>query len=209
LITPLLQLSNLSCERDERLLIDQLNVSVSPGDIFQIEGPNGSGKTTLLRVLSGLSDSYEGDIFWRGQPILSVRNDFLSHMLYIGHLSGIKAILSPRENLQWYASLKGVVDDARLMAALDKVGLYGYEDVPCHLLSAGQQRRVGLARLFITEAEIWLLDEPFTAIDKQGVKQLEGWIEEYAAHGGAVILTTHHELSIEQGIQHIHLGETS
>ncbi len=209
-LTALLTTTDLCCERDSRTLVDGLNLSIEPGHIYQVEGPNGSGKTTLLRVLCGISSRYTGDIHWQGQPAQKVKTVYHSQLLYLGHSSGVKAALSPRENLQWHASLKGLQGDeaeSAILAALDKVGLYGYEDAACFTLSAGQQRRVGLARLFLGDAKLWILDEPFTAIDKQGVKELESWIADYAANGGTVILTTHHELTIETPINRIRLGE--
>ncbi len=208
-MTPLLETVDVCCERDDRLLVENLCLHVEQGGIYQIEGPNGSGKTTLLRALCGLSSRYTGEIRWRGEPVKKVRMDYLSQLLYIGHSSGVKAALTPRENLAWHGAIKTDATqktDHAIEAALEKVGLYGYEDVPCFTLSAGQQRRVGLARLFLVPAQLWVLDEPFTAIDKQGVAELEGWIEEFASNGGAVILTTHHQLAIAQSVQHIRLG---
>lgn len=206
-MTALLRTIDLCCERDDRLLVDRLNLEVAAGEICQVEGPNGSGKTTLLRVLCGLSSRYSGDILWRGQPMRKARNDFLSSLLYIGHSAGIKSALTPRENLSWHGAMKRDIQGDRVIEeALQRVGLYGFEDAPCYTLSAGQQRRVGLARLFLAPAPLWILDEPFTAIDRQGVAELEGWIGEHAAQGGSVILTTHHELKIAQPVQHIRLG---
>lgn len=208
-MSALLQTVNLYCERNDRSLVENLNLQVSAGDIYQIEGPNGSGKTTLLRALCGLSSRYRGELLWRGQPMRSNRIDFLSQLLYIGHSSGVKITLTPRENLNWHASICGIgADQAQsdIMSALERVGLYGYEDVPCFALSAGQQRRVGLARLFIGKMSLWILDEPFTAIDKKGVAELEKWIEQFALDGGAVILTTHHELAIDHAVERVSLG---
>lgn len=211
-MTVLLETIDLCCERDDRILVDRLNLQVEEGTIHQLEGPNGSGKTTLLRVLCGLSSRYRGRVLWRGRPIARVRSDFLATLLYIGHGAGIKSALTPRENLAWHSALKGdrgagargVID-----VALEKVGLYGFEDAPCFTLSAGQQRRVGLARLFLVPAPLWILDEPFTAIDRQGVAELEGWIADHARQGGSVILTTHHELTIDHSLQRIRLGDLS
>ncbi|ARN75441.1 cytochrome c biogenesis heme-transporting ATPase CcmA [Oceanicoccus sagamiensis] len=208
-LPPLLTTDHLCCERDSRVLVDNLNLSIEPGRIYQVEGPNGSGKTTLLRVLCGLSFRYSGEICWQGQPVAKVKSAYHSQLLYLGHNSGVKAALSPRENLQWHAALIGLKAEQAtkaIMAALDKVGLYGYEDAACFTLSAGQQRRVGLARLFLGDAALWILDEPFTAIDKQGVAELESWIADYAANGGTVILTTHHELTLDASVQRIRLG---
>ncbi len=205
--TPLLEAKGLFCERDERILFDGLDFSLSAGEVLQVEGPNGSGKTTLLRILSGLSRAFEGELFWKGEEIAEVRDDFLQSLLYFGHLPGVKATLTPEENLRWYAALHPETDSIqeRIIEALSNVGLYGYEDVPCHSLSAGQNRRVSLARLYLSHAPLWILDEPFTAIDKKGVAAKEALIESHASAGGSVILTTHHELSVAN-LRQIHLG---
>jgi heme exporter protein A len=204
---PLLLVEDLYCERDERVLFERLSFSVSPGELVQIAGPNGAGKTTLLRILSGLSSNFEGDIHWRGQPIDHDRDDFLSNTLYFGHQSGIKGILTPEENLRWYASIHPYLFADEIPDALARVGLSGYEDVPCHALSAGQNRRVSLARLYMNEAPLWILDEPFTAIDKAGVEQQEQWLAAHVAKGGSVILTTHHDLSACGVVKRIELDQ--
>lgn len=192
----MLEVKNLYCERDERVLFNGLNFNISAGEVLQIEGQNGSGKTTLLRILCGLSASFEGDIFWRGQLVEDVREDFYHDMLYVGHLAGVKAALTPEENLQWMMRLSPNLNKLSIYQALEKVGLYGFEDVACHTLSAGQQRRVGLARLYLSSAPLWILDEPFTALDKKGVAEKESLIAQHVHNGGAVILTTHHDLTI-------------
>lgn len=196
--TPLLQGVQLFCERDERVLFENLDFSIHPGDILQVEGPNGSGKTTLLKIISGLSRDYEGELLWQGQPMAEVRDDFYASTLYFGHLPGVKATLNPLENLRWYAAMHPHMQASteQIYQALEQVGLYGFEDVPCHALSAGQHRRVSLARLYLSKAPLWILDEPFTAIDKAGVAAKEQLIAEHAAQGGTVVLTTHHELGI-------------
>jgi heme exporter protein A len=192
----LLTLSNLAFERDDRLLFSGVNLDVLSGDIVQVAGPNGSGKTTLLRLLTGSLTQLEGDILWRGLSVSKQRAQFNSEILYLGHQPGIKAALSPEENLRWLGRLHATHNQLSIAQALHKVGLLGYEDVPCYSLSAGQHRRVSLARLYLSAAKLWILDEPFTAIDKAGVAQLELLIEQHAQQGGAVLLTTHQELSL-------------
>ena len=204
---PLLLVNDLYCERDERVLFEHLTFTVEPGELVQIAGPNGAGKTTLLRMLSGLSSHYEGDILWRGQPLTQEREHFLSNTLYFGHHAGIKGILTPEENLRWYASIHPFLFVEEIPAALARVGLTGYEDVPCHSLSAGQNRRVSLARLYMNDAPLWILDEPFTAIDKSGVDQQEQWLAAHVAKGGSVILTTHHDLSSCGPVKRIDLSQ--
>jgi len=207
LSTSLVQVENLFCERDERVLFEDLSFTASAGEVIQVEGQNGSGKTTLLRILSGLSNNFEGDIFWKGQPVAEVRDDFFRELLYFGHHPGVKAVLTPEENLQWYAAMHPGVDGGLIDGALDKVGLCGYEDSPCHTLSAGQNRRVSLARLYLSHAKLWVLDEPFTAIDKKGVAEKEQLMLDHANRGGCVIFTTHHELAIGENIRRLNLDE--
>ena len=207
---PLLQVQQLFCERDDRVLIRDLAFSLGSGDILQVEGPNGSGKTTLIRILCGLSDDFTGDVFWRGEARKRHDDRFRREHLYFGHLTGIKSSLSPRENLRWILQLKGVTEQGAALeqaidAALEQVGLATYEDVPVFALSAGQKRRVALARLRIEPAPLWVLDEPFTAIDKKGVAELEALVQQHAAAGGSVILTTHHTLAIP-GVRKLQLG---
>ncbi len=202
----MLEVKNLSCERDERLLFAELSFRVCAGEVLQIEGQNGSGKTTLLRILSGLSDIFSGEIYWQQQPIAQVREVFFQSLLYVGHLAGVKAALTAEENLAWMMRLAPHLNQLSVYEALEKVGLYGFEDVPCHTLSAGQQRRVGLARLYLSSAPLWILDEPFTALDKQGVAEKEALIAQHVDNGGMVILTTHHSLVIpNKTVRSIHL----
>jgi heme exporter protein A len=192
----MLRVENLFCERDERILLNQLSFEINAGEILQIEGQNGSGKTTLLRILCGLSDAFEGQIYWQQHSLDEVRESYYQSMLYVGHRSGVKAALTAEENLRWMTQLSPNLNRMSLSQALEKVGLYGFEDVPCHSLSAGQQRRVGLARLYLSSAPLWILDEPFTALDKKGVAEKEALIAQHAHNKGMVILTTHHDLSI-------------
>lgn len=205
----LLQADKLFCERDDRILFNELSLTVEAGEIVQIEGPNGSGKTTLLRILSGLSANYEGDIFWRGEPRSRVEDQFRAETLFLGHQAGVKALLTPEENLTWLVTLHPALD-ASLEAraeALAAVGLHGFEDVPCHTLSAGQNRRVSLARLYLSRAPLWILDEPFTAIDKQGVAEQEALLAAQVARGGSVVMTTHQDLSDSLPVRCIRLGD--
>jgi len=201
----LLAVEQLSCERGGLALFNHLGFSVSPGEIVQIMGPNGSGKTTLLRVLAGLSTAYEG----------SLQRSTLASFIYLGHKPGIKAMLSPLENLRWYVAsslsshLSSQKTDEDILRALAQWQLQGYEHQPCYQLSAGQQQRVALSRLLLSDAALWLLDEPFTAIDQSGVSQLESLLLSHADQRGAVILTSHHLFRQSDRLRFISLQQVS
>ncbi|WP_428946328.1 cytochrome c biogenesis heme-transporting ATPase CcmA [Pantoea sp. FN060301] len=187
----MLVVNNLSCVRDERILFSDLSFTVSAGDIVQIEGANGAGKTSLLRILSGLSRAEQGEVSWHAQSIRQQRERYQSDLLYLGHQPGVKAVLSALENLHFYHPAHAT--DA-LFQALEEVDLMGYEEVAVAQLSAGQQRRVALARLWLSKSPLWILDEPLTAIDHSGVEKLMKLFSRHAQQGGSVILTTHQPL---------------
>ncbi len=194
----LLEVRDLFCERDDRILFENLHFRLGAGEVLQVQGSNGSGKTTLLRIVCGLNDNYQGAIFWRGEEVSNRLHEFYSDLLYIGHRIGVSKVLTPLENLRWSCSLQVELDDASLLAALNTVGLRGFEESPCFTLSAGQQQRVSLARLLLSRARLWILDEPFTTLDIDGVQQLEGLLSSHAHAGGAVLVTTHHPLQVPE-----------
>ncbi|NOT85582.1 MAG: cytochrome c biogenesis heme-transporting ATPase CcmA [Methylococcaceae bacterium] len=201
---------NLSCERDDRVLFSQLHFTVQAGEILQIEGQNGSGKTSLLRILCGLSSSFEGNISWRGQDTQAHHAAYCQQLLYVGHHAGVKAALTAEENLRWMQTLQPLLNKGSLTDALRQVGLMGYEDVPCYTLSAGQQRRVSLARLYLSSHPLWILDEPFTALDKKGVVEKEQLIVRHVRNGGGCILTTHHDFDLpDVTIRRLNLDQLS
>lgn len=191
---PYLQTKALACERDWRLLFEKLDLSLSPGEMLQISGPNGSGKTSLLRLLAGLRPPSEGEVLLQGKPLSSWRGQLADQLLWIGHAEGVKGLLSAEENLSWLCALQTPVAREAIWQALEQVGLKGFEESACHTLSAGQQRRVALARLYLPAPALWILDEPFTALDKTGVAQLEAHLVAHCEKGGVVVLTTHHHL---------------
>ncbi len=193
---PLLSVENLAFERDDSCLFSGVNFSVDGGDILQIEGANGSGKTTLLRLLTGSLQPSAGEISYLGQSLSQCRYNYLSDMLYIGHQPAVTLNLSAEENLRWMIATSAQSNTLSIEEALTQVGLAGYSDIPCYALSAGQHRRVALARLLISEARLWYLDEPFTSIDKQGVAFLQSCLQQHRAKGGAVILSTHQDLAL-------------
>ena len=190
----LLAFTQLTFERDDWPLFSHLSGQVDAGEILQITGPNGCGKTTLLHILATLQPFQQGRIYWQGQDIASCRQDYHEDLVFIGHQAGLKAALSPRENLQWLSQLHPL-SQCSIDEALEKVGLEGFEDVACHTLSAGQLRRTALATLHMTTAKLWLLDEPLTALDANAIKELEALLIQHVEAGGGVVLSSHQLLS--------------
>lgn len=191
----LLEAKSITCIREDRILFDSLNVQAFSGDIIQIEGPNGAGKTSLLRILAGLSRPYEGTVLFNNTDITKAHEDYHQNLLYLGHLPGVKGEMTAQENLEFNLSLHGMPPE-EAESALNEVNLLGFEDALASHLSAGQHRRIALAKLWQSKAPVWILDEPFTAIDKLGVKKLENLFIKHAENGGCVILTTHQDLTI-------------
>ena len=194
-----LELQHLACRRGERLLFNNLSHLFRAGDFVQIEGHNGIGKTSLLRILTGLAQPFRGNVLWNGVEIGKNREEFHANLLYLGHLSGIKPELTAWENLQFYQQIsESKQGDDILWDVLQTVGLLGREDLPAAQLSAGQQKRIALARLWLANAPLWVLDEPFNAIDKKGVRVLTALFERHAANGGIVLLTSHQDVPSER-----------
>ncbi len=205
--TELLSAKSLFCERDDRILFEGLDLTLNTGEILQIEGRNGSGKTTLLRILSGLSSHFEGELFWQGEVMGEVQEAYLADLVYIGHLPGVSDQLTTEENLRWHCALHPSLDIEKIDYAIAQVGLRGFEDLPAYQLSAGQKRRIALARLYMSNARLWILDEPFTAIDKVGVAAKEALMLKHLSRGGSVILTTHQDMSDQMPVRTLSLGE--
>ncbi len=183
--------------RGDRRLFSGLDLSVSPGTFIQLTGPNGSGKTSLLRILCGLLTPAEGKITWEGADIRSLGEEYVAEVTYLGHRHGIKDELSAVENLRISNALNGVsVSKERAAAALGQMGLAGRESLPARMLSEGQRRRAGLARLLVCDTKLWLLDEVLTSLDKGAVSLVRSLIENHVAGGGIAIVATHQELEL-------------
>lgn len=203
-----LEAVDLECTRGNRRLITHLDFVLEAGTLLHVRGPNGCGKTTLLRALCGLFEPQEGEIRWDGSCIRSLREEYFREVLYLGHLNGIKHELTGIENLQIAATLDGdSVTAAQVWEALKRLGLAGFEDLPAKVLSQGQRKRVALARLLLSGASLWILDEPFTALDAGAVDLLQALIVEHVEQGGMAVLTTHQEVALTSSqIQCLDLG---
>lgn len=193
----MLEVAALACRRGDRRLFVDLSFTLEPQTLLHVRGRNGSGKTTLLRVLCGLLRPDLGTIRWRGQDIDQLAEDYRRDLLYFGHLNGIKGDLTGLENLRIAAVLdQDPVDNREIFQALHRIGLDGFEDLPTRMLSQGQKKRVALARLMLSKAPLWILDEPFTALDTDAVELLQQLIADRVAAGGAVVLTTHQQVAL-------------
>jgi heme exporter protein A len=202
--THTLEGTGLSCIRDDRVLFEELTFTLGSGQVLLLEGKNGSGKTSLLRILCGFREPDSGSIHWCGDAAND--SQFYAQMAYVGHLDGIKKELTVLENLKMSLALSSPgrysIDEA-----LAKVHMAGYDDALVQALSAGQKRRLSLARLLITENVLWILDEPFTSLDKQGIALIETLMIEHCANGGMIVLTSHHDLGLHDvDVRRIHLS---
>ena len=188
---------DLACSRGYRDLFAGLNLQVQSGEILRVEGKNGSGKTSLLRILAGLAQPVTGVVLWQGVPIHDVESGYFQDLLYIGHKPGIKYELSAVENLCLSRALFGSRSQNGIEEALYQIGLYGFEDMPAAMLSAGQKRRVALAQLYLSPAKLWILDEPYTSLDVAAVALLEEVFRQHVQAGGMLIMTSHQPVHID------------
>ncbi len=194
----MLKVAGLACSRGERRLFTDVGFALEPGEWLHVQGANGSGKTSLMRLLVGLSPADAGEIRWRGEPTPSA--DFRRDLIYLGHHAAVKEDLTPLENLRLSAALDGMaLDERAALAALIRLGLRGRENLPVRVLSAGQKRRVLLARLLTRPAVLWVLDEAFNALDVGAVQLLGELIAEHLAAGGMAVLTSHQPLPVPGG----------
>jgi len=194
----MLTATDLACVRGDRRLFSGLGFTLLPGTWIYLTGENGSGKTSLLRILVGLSPAEAGEIHWKGVNISRLGDEYRRAVTYLGHHNALKEELTARENLCTGAALAGVnLDAARADALLGRVGLAGREELPARFLSQGQKRRVALARLLWSESPLWILDEPFVALDAAAVAWLAATLAGHLAAGGMAILTSHQEVLIE------------
>tara|TARA_B100001142_G_C14253295_1_gene624080 strand:- start:14 stop:640 length:627 start_codon:yes stop_codon:yes gene_type:complete len=193
----MLQAASLTCVKGDHVLFDHLDLSIHPGQIYQISGANGTGKTCLLKILAGLSPPEEGAVFWNGEPIQRHPDKFRSLLAYLGHSIGLKLDLTPTENLEFWSSLYGA-SQTPLADALIRVGLKDQAHIACRYLSAGQRRRAAIARFQINDALVWILDEPLTALDSSGIKSVCQTIDAHLDRGGLVVITSHQPITLDR-----------
>lgn len=193
----MLQGEALAAIRGDRGLFANLSFQLATGELLYVNGPNGSGKTTLLRMLCGLALPAAGRVLWDGSDIHALGDSFRAELAWCGHHNAIKEDLTGRENLRIGSFLTGFASsESEVLAALEQMGMGGFEDLPTKVLSQGQKRRVALARLLLTRARLWILDEPFTALDTTAVGVLQETIRGHLERGGMAVLTTHQQVEI-------------
>jgi heme exporter protein A len=189
----MLETSALACERGGLRLFSDLSLSVAPGGLLRVRGANGSGKTTLLRALAGLTRPAAGEVRWRGAPI---GDEFHRDMLFLGHAPAVKDELTVQENLAFAAQLSGL-DADKAQIALQQLGISRLAGLPVRFLSQGQRKRAALARLALSSSvPLWLLDEPFAALDEEAIAQVSGLCAAHLADGGMVVLTSHQDVAV-------------
>ena len=202
-----LQAIALSCERGGRPLFAPQSFTLSPGQAMQIEGDNGSGKTSLLRMVCGLAPTASGEVRWGGQAITEVRHAFSRDLLYLGHSLGLKDELSALENLRAASVLAGhPVGHEQALQALQAQGLGSRSHLPLRVLSQGQKRRVALARLQLSKARLWVLDEPFVALDTLAVHALQQVLRQHLQQDGLLLFTSHQAVDLGGAVLHWRLG---
>jgi heme exporter protein A len=192
--------------RGERHVLQGVSAQVQPHELLHISGPNGTGKTTLLRVVSGLLRPEQGSVTWLGQSISTNRTDYQAALAYASHEPALKADLTALENLRFAVGLKRRISADELRAALARTGVAACADLPARVLSAGQRRRVAMARVLAMSATLWLLDEPFTNLDAAGSELISELLQTHVAGGGVALVVAHHELKVRCTVRRLELN---
>jgi heme exporter protein A len=192
--------------RGERHVLQGVSLTLRPRELLHVSGPNGTGKTTLLRVVSGLLRPEQGSVSWLGRSITTFRTEYQADLAYASHEPALKSDLTAIENLRFAVGLKRRVAAAELRAALNRTGVGACADLPARVLSAGQRRRVAMARVLAMNASVWLLDEPYTNLDASGAELLSGLLHAHVEGGGLALVVAHHDLAIPCGIRRLELN---
>jgi heme exporter protein A len=191
--------------RGDRHVLKGVSLAMGPGQLVHLSGPNGTGKTTLLRVICGLLRPEQGSVSWRGQLISSVRSEYQAALAYASHEPALKGDLTALENLRFAVGLKRRVSPGELRASLEQTGVAACADLPARVLSAGQRRRVAMARVLAMNAPLWLLDEPFTNLDAAGTGLLTSLLQSHAQGGGSALVVAHQELAMGRDMRRLEL----
>jgi heme exporter protein A len=201
-----LSVSEVHVWRGERHVLKGVSLELHPRQLLHVSGPNGAGKTTLLRVLCGLLTPEQGAVAWLGRPIVKSRAEFHSILAYASHDPALKGDLTSLENLRYSVGLRRRVTNVELRASLGRTGAEECADLPARVLSAGQRRRVAMARIIATGAALWLLDEPFTNLDSAGSALLSGLLAEHVQGGGLAVVVAHHEITLAGEVRRLELA---
>jgi heme exporter protein A len=192
--------------RGDRHVLKGVSIDLEVGQLLHVSGPNGSGKTTLLRVVSGLLRPEQGTVSWHGRSISSVRDEYQAQLAYASHEPALKGDLTALENLRFAVGLKRRVTAVELGSSLERTGVAGCADLPARVLSAGQRRRVAMARVLAMRAPLWLLDEPFTNLDAAGSDLMTALLLDHVGAGGSALVVAHHDLSLSCTMRRLELA---
>ncbi len=196
----MLSVTNLECIRNEQVLFSNLSFTLKPGEILHVTGANGSGKSSLLQILSGLLSPHQGELYWQGAIVANADSNYFAQLIYIGHKTGVKSGLTVMENLKMISQLSHSFSVIDWDFILSYLALTSFKQVLCHRLSAGQRQRVALARLLILDAPLWILDEPFTAIDKEGLGLIQTLLMNHTRKGGVAVLSSHQSFALQETV---------
>ena len=193
----MLEVRNLTCVRGTRRLLKDLSFAAAAGELIELRGPNGSGKTSLLRILCGLATPAGGQVFWNGQNIQTLAEEYSASVAYLGHQNAVKDELSALENLRIATAVGGQsLSKNEAIEVLARVGLTQQQHLPARALSAGQRRRLAMSRLLTSPAQLWVLDEVLTSLDDTAIKLSREFITDHLGHGGIAIVATHQDLNL-------------
>jgi heme exporter protein A len=200
-----LSVESIHVWRGDRHVLQGVSVTLGARELLHVSGPNGTGKTTLLRVVCGLLRPEQGAVSWLGKSIAAVRDEYQAALAYASHEPALKGDLTALENLRFAVGLKRRVTAPQLLAALERTGVAACADLPARVLSAGQRRRVAMARVLAMTASLWLLDEPFTNLDAAGADLVSGLLQEHVQQGGMALVVAHHDLTLDCNVRRLEL----